>query len=344
MNIILKVFIFIMMPLMVFSSEGGDQVGNGGGLGEQNVYYGFINLKNIYLFCLKSDQCLSNKKEKALLTKIYNSLDQEYKGTGILRFLSGHDRPDIFKINGQFKAAVTGNKVGDIIYINTDRLYKKNHQGYVEPVGIGSAMGLLTHELGHHHNILEHDFLELLGSRIRAFSTFSMTQLYVDNYLDGTNIRSPLLKLTGIHKQLITGRYLDGAQSSLLFADENFLHDLTPWVSDAVSVCPRFRNNPASKNIGYRLFDIKWGDMYYRDGSEAHRTYVITSRVELFCEDNVDTSYPVRFDTSRKLIIKLPIEYTYKRNSGVLNSYWGLRRGLIQVKFASDELKLGPFF
>ena len=274
-----------------------------------------MHLKTILPLCLASEFCLTRSDHKDLVQKIRGQLDKQLTATKPLEFLSGRVHPEIFLINGEYKTAVTGNRVGDTIYINIDFLYRDAVGGGRIPMSIASAMGLIVHELGHHQGITDHDYLDLVGAHVKAFALSTMDILYVDRYLDGYTTRPPRIGLTAIHSKSSTGDALKGAESTLLFADEFKVNNLTQNITRTLATCPATHNFPEGKTIGYRLYNLHFDG--YRDTKDFRfgRYYRLVASVELYCEHFEDRSYPVRFDVGSKLIVDLYLLFDGNENS-----------------------------
>ena len=90
----------------------GDEVNNGGGLGEKNIILAYQKLGRYLDSCINSNACNIKDSEKNLLQKIAQDLPREYENKKQLVFKSGKKNPEIFTIDGEIKVAVTGNNVG----------------------------------------------------------------------------------------------------------------------------------------------------------------------------------------------------------------------------------------
>ncbi len=153
----------VLVSLNVFS---WNEVNNGGGAAEGTLTYTFLNIGKYIDLCLSSDICQITEKEKEILIQIKESLEAEFAQEKPLIFMSENTNPGTFIIDGEVKIAKTGSVVGSSIYINIDLLYFKNNLGIYESIDIKTAIGILIHELGHHHNIPDHSFLDALGAKV----------------------------------------------------------------------------------------------------------------------------------------------------------------------------------
>lgn len=172
-----KTLIFLLIVLnspMVFAG-GGDTFGNGGGLSENNLLFAWVKLKSAVQSVVYSRASGLTIPEAELLTKIFKSHDEEMRGAGI-QFLSSQQNPGVFDADesGIPRTGVTGSEVGSAIYFNLERLYPVR-DGVEQPIDYVTALGFLVHELGHHHGVKDHAFLDQLGGKVRDFVGSSRT-------------------------------------------------------------------------------------------------------------------------------------------------------------------------
>ena len=156
--------ILLMMTLSgpAFSALGGDEIRNGGGAAEWYLTFALQNLKHSISNCLTKTTCAPSAKKRDVLKKILDSLEIEQKSE-VLKFSSQKLTPGLFIIDGVVRLAVTGSRVWSPIYYNLDLLYQGNQVN----MNYGQAVQSLIHELGHHHNVSDHDFLDRLGADVR---------------------------------------------------------------------------------------------------------------------------------------------------------------------------------
>lgn len=153
---------------------GGDHVKNGGGIAEQRILFAYQNLERFIDLCLRSDSCQLSADQRAILDKVLKALPSERAGaggatgSGQIQFAKGSEHSEIFVIDGVMRVAVTGDAIGSLIYINQELIYGKDSQGIVRAISFGEAVALLVHELGHHHGIKDHTWLDFLGARLRG--------------------------------------------------------------------------------------------------------------------------------------------------------------------------------
>lgn len=163
----MKTLIKILCLLSLsFISIAGDGVGNGGGISENNFIFAYNTIGEYIEHSLKMNVSAFSKKEETILRKIHNALPEQYQLKKPIVFMSGTKYPHIFIYPfGEVRIAVTGSKVPSPIYINTDLLYQ-NINGEIKYISISQAISILVHELGHHHNVKDENFLNELGSKV----------------------------------------------------------------------------------------------------------------------------------------------------------------------------------
>lgn len=128
----------------------------------------FAKLPSILQFCLQNQDCLPDIDQRQVIQTILQNMSAELNFKNGLRFESGLKKPELFMIDGQIKAAVTGLKVGDPIYFNLDFLYHlKNNR--LNPISVYPMLSMLIHELGHHASIQDHSFLDLIANQLSSF-------------------------------------------------------------------------------------------------------------------------------------------------------------------------------
>ncbi len=157
-------FALLFIALAPNVSWAGGDAGNGGGVSEQYFVHAYLHLGDYIQICLDSDVCRLTPREQEMLVKILGSLPKEYKTKNQVQFLTGSRYKKFFTIDGLVRVAVTGNKVGDPIYVYDNELYSASGK----PITLGFAIGKLVHEFGHHHGVKDtpNDWLDRLGEKV----------------------------------------------------------------------------------------------------------------------------------------------------------------------------------
>jgi hypothetical protein len=170
------------------AAGGGGEVGNGGGVAEKNITFAYINLAGYIDICLASASCQLSAQELPVLQAIRGGLSSEYLNQNQIIFSSETAQPGFFFLDGAIRVARTGSTVGSAIYYNRDLLYPVGPSGNITPFSVADAVGSLVHEMGHHHGISDHTFLDLLGSKVEklmlgqthSIDSFSQTRFSVE--------------------------------------------------------------------------------------------------------------------------------------------------------------------
>ena len=81
-----------------------------------------------------------------------------------IEFKSERENPGFFLLDGQVRIAKTGTNRGDVIYVNSD-------MAEANKVEITEATAVLSHELGHHFGVTDHQKLDKFGASIKEYVT-----------------------------------------------------------------------------------------------------------------------------------------------------------------------------
>jgi len=329
----MKIFFLVCYSLLSFVSDpawaagGGSIVGNGGGLAEQNFTYAYTNLAHFYDLCwAHENECLSTAEEKKIFHLIRDNLSQEYKTTHQIQFLSGQKNPSLFAIDGQIRTAVTGDHVGDPIFINLDLIYQTNSRGEVIATDLGTALAILTHELGHHHQVKDHQFLDLLGAKIHIFSMSKGETLKYDHFSDSLFEISPDLTIFATHSDINPGDTdFHGPQSWLVLNDGQQIYDLNTSLNHLL-YCPS-ANGQKDQTLGYRLYQLQWNPTFSEKKDlhgQIQREYKFQSSIYMICQSTSD-NYP----TNEYQII---LHFTFQQVTTSQNWVWTLAPDLTQLE------------
>lgn len=304
------------------SSGGGDQAGNGGGIVEQNFQYARLNLGWILGSCLSAVRCVSGD-EKTLLEKIQKSLTQELKTKPALIFESGAANPARFNIGGQPRVAVTGNHVGDPIYLNLDLLYLPSRSGRVEPADVGTAIAILIHELAHHQGTYstpaDEGFLDLLGAKVRAYSATEMERIKADNWGESPDHTRARIEMLAIHSDATAlDMYYDGPQTSLLLSDSRNAFPLDSEIANKLH-CP-IKQGHSGQLLGYRLHGMSWDKWRYANASSFRRLYTFRAPAYIQCRYPTNDPYPTTY-TDFDLIITLTFDDSIQSSTTESTTY-----------------------
>ncbi len=148
--------------------QAGGYAGNGGGLVEQNFNFAYSSLPRLVESSLVTIPMQFSNDEKITLRQIALIASQNVSNAKRMVFLSGQKHPDIFNTSPDelHRLAVTTLIPGDIIYVNGDLLYSEQGQ---PTLSLGEIISILTHEVGHQTGETEHQFLDILGAKLRNY-------------------------------------------------------------------------------------------------------------------------------------------------------------------------------
>ncbi len=255
----MKYILLFIMSISVLAGEGS-HTGNGGGSSEANIIYAWENLEKFIAIALKSKTIELEKQDRELLLKIQKNMDEERKELNII-FKSGREYPELFELDGQGLAriAVTGDFIGDKIYFNYDRLYPNDEFGTPQPISVLRAVGYLIHELGHHHKIKDHAYLDQLGAKV-MMSTRGMIKR-----VDLSEYEHPFIDVTAYNKYLnfvdvILSRNTFNSTpmlSDLILADSEKLINLSESLNKGLFCDPL--NSPLLKSSYFS--NLHWGEL-----------------------------------------------------------------------------------
>lgn len=268
--------------------SGGDEVRNGGGIAEQYLTYSLKKLPRSIDICLQSIMCASDSKQRELLKKIKASIPLELQSE-ILQFTSNQKRPGLFTINGVERLAVTADYVGAPIYYNTSMLYKYDDVR----ITLGGAIQSLIHELGHHHGVVDHDFLEVLGSEVRK--SVEQRYLEVPYHLQPS---SSVLKKIGL--KAISGassllKDKDNGTLEILFKDKTV--DVTSDFNFLNNECDVSKDKPILRS-SFQFFNLYW--IYKADEQTSGDKY-LAGNIMLSCHDKYSRVHKKNFEFTLKI-------------------------------------------
>lgn len=251
----------------------GQETQNGGGAAEQNFAYALTILSPVYKMCLSISHCVKNEDQRKILEKIHSSLSRELANPMLLRFLPGEWK-DFFR-DGQVRVAVTGSQVGSTIYLNRNLIYRKEGDDIV-PYSLGEAIGLLTHELGHHQGEGNHDLLDLLGANVRAFYESKKETHTVDNFAG--HFMNAVIRLEAFHFRDAEAPYAFHSKFWLYAGSRYF--DLNEDVRRQMS-CPAVGGSKQTLR-GYRFYQMHWEEPVTLKSGRIQ--YPLSARLLVQCE------------------------------------------------------------
>ena len=155
-----------------------------------------------------------------------------------LIFVSGREKPGFFNLgaDGQHRLAKTGDKPGSPIYINSDLIEVYDEAGRPK-FGLAEAMGIIAHELGHHHGRKDSPERELdrfgaqLANHVRQNSEEAELKTSAGKTIR-VSIHRP--RKADPENQFFSPRFTHGIRSRVLLSDAAGIYDLTPGIRQMI--------------------------------------------------------------------------------------------------------------
>ena len=135
-------FLAATLSAPLTAQAGGDLVNNGGGIGEQNVAYAWMQMPKALEACTRSTECA--QRDTALLVQILAI--RARMGVDSLRFASARQNPARFPVEEDGKsgfAVVEKNAAGILFWINLDRINEPDTAGHEQAISTSESMQIL---------------------------------------------------------------------------------------------------------------------------------------------------------------------------------------------------------
>jgi hypothetical protein len=162
-------FLTVFFCSLSVYAGGGTIVGNGAGAVESSFQQVYKSLEKIIPNCVGVLKCQLADDEKELLSSELSIVIHNENKKDRLVFLSEKLNPGFFTTGTSepFRIAKTFLNPDSSIYVNIDMLYKEDGQPAVH---FQDIVRILVHELGHQAGVEDHALLDILGSKVAAFS------------------------------------------------------------------------------------------------------------------------------------------------------------------------------
>lgn len=158
--------LFILQSVIAKETGGGVIVGNGAGVVEANFQHAYQVLDQL-IPAYNENSEVNSESEKILLQKIHRIIQDNLHNRDRFRFLSESMHPGFFDtgLSELSRIAKTGDRPGDVIYINSDLLYKDKKPALT----FKQIVSLVFHEVGHQTGELNHQLLDSIGADIASY-------------------------------------------------------------------------------------------------------------------------------------------------------------------------------
>ncbi len=170
---------------------GASVIGNGAGIVENNIQFGYSSLPDLVSECLRTSRCEISPSEAKSLSKMLTVLSINASNAERIVYVSEKENPGFFDtgVNEKHRIAKTGLTPSDPIYINTDLLYNEKGQPNLD---LPTIVSILLHEVGHQTGEQNHAFLDIIGSKLKKMLSQKLDihsiVLSDDSYLEVTII------------------------------------------------------------------------------------------------------------------------------------------------------------
>lgn len=254
-------------------ANSGDEVRNGGGLAENYIIFAMKSLDHSIDLCLLQNSCASKPGERDILKQIKIALPEEIK-KDVIQFSSEAEKPGFFTIDGYPRLAVTGDHVGSTIYYNLDLLYRNG----TVAMNYGQAIQSLIHELGHHHGIVDHNQLEVLGAEVRAANDGSINDVAFLPYLNGAGFSAVGIEGKSFKNNGLLALVFKQGMSDLTPQFKNLLTDCDPDVTGARPVL----------SSAIHFFNLSWS---HNKENFTTGEKILDGNVILYCSHGISREY-----------------------------------------------------
>ncbi len=227
-----------LSPELAARLSGGDIIGNGGGLVEQEFRFAYRRLPRIIATCEESQFCPFTGVERESLIRIKDVASKFLNMKDRLIFLSESKYPGFFRDSrdAEVRIAKTAFIPGAPIFVNLDLLYIENKPS----IEFSTMISLLVHELGHQIGIKSHSELDDMGAKLRDY----LTQ---DTRLTSFEVHGGLAQVRVFNLQKID------FNAEVFFSYRGTVIPLTSRIRDELS-CKRKK----SMAIGFELTNSHW--------------------------------------------------------------------------------------
>lgn len=248
-------FIISVSAINATAARGGDVVGNGGGVVENNFIYAYKMLPQLLSTCIEKESCYQNAEDREVFKKIKSAVEINLRKStqDVFDFTSGKNKQGFFVTGASepHRVAKTCLSTNCPVFINVDLLYQNSKINLTYP----AIAGLLVHEFGHQAGIESHIYLDSLGAKIRILADSRFTNYvypYDFNQIEVRQINSDFpMKFAELH-----------------FVWNGKTTRLTDKIFSAVSKTPEF--------IGYELFN---GHYLFENSAGIYVQFEIMAKV-----------------------------------------------------------------
>ncbi len=251
-------------------------VGNGGGLGEQNVSFASMKFAWLTQACWSGTLCQLTEAERSLRLSIMYSTDNS--NFPPLVFESGESHPEHFRRPGrtEIRRMNTMPSASAEIFINIDKIYEEDSLGNLTPISVKDALLGLLVEIAYQRQIPRNQIQPILDKVSRNLS-WPAEEVFIRKF---SKLRDVNLKAY---------RY-DEESMTYAIADGNEIHDIDAFLQSRV-MCLELADFKGASKV--KLRNIRWRNLYRSSDERDSVTQRFYVRLPLLA----DISYQCNFDS-----------------------------------------------
>lgn len=176
--------ILLAASLSLSASTYAGTVRNGSNLTNQMLYLSLLQLETTLEELIKNQSNQFTAEELRVLNAIKKEMPTELRNEQIIEL---SDERAKFVIDGDEKVAYTSDNVGAVIYVNASLLEHLAEEGHRSIPTYQQTIQLLVHELGHHHKIENHSWLDQLGAKVSRLAQATVPEITLTECFATTN-------------------------------------------------------------------------------------------------------------------------------------------------------------
>lgn len=166
----------LMTSLCFGANTYAGTVRNGANLTNQILYQSLQQLETTLEEVTSKQSNQFTAEELRVLNAIKKELPNELKNDHLIEL---SDDWATFVIDGEEKVAYTSDDIGGTIHVNARLLERLAEESRRSTPTYQQTVQLLVHELGHHHKIEDHSWLDQLGAKVSRLAQSSIPEVTI---------------------------------------------------------------------------------------------------------------------------------------------------------------------
>ncbi len=234
-------FIIIMLAGYISSAGRAEHtVINGGGQGEQNILYSFMNFERFALMCKAIGTCADNDNDRNALADINTHLSEVVNRPDFIIFSTPDQDARLIDQNGNALTFVMASGWGSSVTINRNALYRASPGSTVLPIPVPDALSIVAEVLLRQRANLAPDRIPVLSGRMARLASGAFEEVVVGH--GAVWVESDrLLRFSAWKFPRAT---MDGYASEVTIQDSDATHVITDDISAAVRCQEHFHHRP----------------------------------------------------------------------------------------------------